>query len=92
MTRQSTKNKSAVEVEAQAPPAKPEPLTITLGEAAILLGVHRSTVWNLQKRGEFPIPVLRIGTSLRVHKGQLMKFIETGEPIAPGESSSSVAS
>jgi excisionase family DNA binding protein len=86
VAKQSTKNKSDVEAEMSSPAPKTEPLTISLGEAADLLGIHRSTAWNLQSRGDFPVPVLRIGSSLRVKRSNLMKFIETGVPIAPGDS------
>jgi excisionase family DNA binding protein len=86
VAKQSTKNKSEIEFESSNVAPKAEPLTISLGEAADLLGIHRSTAWNLQSRGNFPVPVLRIGSSLRVKKANLMKFIETGVPIAPGDS------
>jgi excisionase family DNA binding protein len=55
---------------------------MTLGEAAMVLGIHRTTAWNLYKRGEFPVPVLKIGSNLRIVKAQLELFIETGVPIA----------
>ena len=34
--------------------------TLSLAEAARVLGIHRSTAWELYKRGEFPLPVLKI--------------------------------
>jgi Helix-turn-helix domain len=57
--------------------------TMSLAEAAEILGIHRTTAWSLHKRGEFPVPVLRIGSNLRVVKAHLQLFIETGEPVVP---------
>jgi predicted DNA-binding transcriptional regulator AlpA len=58
--------------------------TISLAEAAGILGIHRTTAWALHKRGEFPVPVLRVGSSLRVVKAHLQQFLETGEPVLSG--------
>jgi predicted DNA-binding transcriptional regulator AlpA len=55
---------------------------ITLAEAAEILGIHKSTAWAIQSRGEFPVPVLRIGSSLRVVRAHLEYFLETGEKVA----------
>jgi len=49
--------------------------TVSLAEAALVLGVHRSTAWDLYKRGEFPVPVLQIGHRLRVTKLQLERYL-----------------
>ena len=49
--------------------------TVSLAEAAKVLGVHRSTAWELCKRGEFPVPVLKIGTRRRVSKVLLERFV-----------------
>ena len=55
--------------------------TVSLGEAAHVLGIHRSTAWSLNQRGEFPVPVLRIGGSLRVVKSHLATYLATGVPV-----------
>jgi len=52
--------------------------TISLAQAAQALGIHRSTAWDLHKRGEFPVPVLRIGSRLRVTKLSLESFLTAG--------------
>ena len=52
--------------------------TLSLTEAATVLGVHRSTAWDLYKRGEFPLPVLKIGHRLRVAKIHLERFLLEG--------------
>jgi len=49
--------------------------TLSLAEAAAVLGIHRSTAWDLHKRGEFPVPVLQIGHRLRVTKVQLERYL-----------------
>ncbi|MHB2028292.1 MAG: helix-turn-helix transcriptional regulator [Acidimicrobiales bacterium] len=53
--------------------------TMSLSDAAHVLGIHRSTAWELYKKGEFPVPVLRIGRGLRVVKIQIERFLLTGE-------------
>jgi len=57
--------------------------TISLAEAAEILGMHRTTAWSLHKRGEFPVPVLKIGSNLRVVRAHLQLFLETGERVRP---------
>jgi hypothetical protein len=49
--------------------------TMSLADAALVLGIHRSTAWDLHRRGEFPVPVLLIGHRCRVTKIQLEKFL-----------------
>jgi hypothetical protein len=53
--------------------------TVSLVEAARVLGIHRSTAWDLHKRGEFPVPVLQVGHGLRVAKIHLERFLLEGE-------------
>jgi len=52
--------------------------TLSLAEAASVLGIHRSAAWDLHKRGEFPVPVLQIGHRLRVTKLQLERYLLGG--------------
>jgi predicted DNA-binding transcriptional regulator AlpA len=56
-------------------------LTMSLAEAAKVIGVHRTTAWSIYKRGEFPVPVLKVGSSLRVVRSQLEAFLISGEPV-----------
>ena len=49
--------------------------TVSLAEAAVVLGVQRSTAWDLYKRGVFPVPVLQIGHRLRVTKHHLRRYL-----------------
>ncbi|MGB3412611.1 MAG: helix-turn-helix domain-containing protein [Microthrixaceae bacterium] len=52
--------------------------TVSLAQAAKILGVHRSTAWELWKRGDFPLPVLQIGSRLRVPKAHLERLLANG--------------
>jgi predicted DNA-binding transcriptional regulator AlpA len=54
--------------------------TVSLAQAAGILGIHRSTAWDLYKRGDFPIAVLKIGNRLRVTKANLEAFLKSGIP------------
>jgi len=55
--------------------------TVGLAEAALILGIHKSTAWALYQAGTFPVPVLRVGTRIRVVKIHLQQFLETGKPV-----------
>ena len=52
--------------------------TMSLADAAIVLGIHRSTASELYRRGEFPVPVLEIGHRRRVTKIHLERFLLAG--------------
>lgn len=59
-------------------------MTMSLTEAAELLGIHRTTAWSLHKRGEFPVPVLKLGCALRVVRSHLELYMSTGVPVESG--------
>lgn len=63
--------------------------TVSLSDAAHVLGIHRSTAWDLYKRGEFPVPVLQIGRGRRVAKIHLERFLLTGESDLPSSANGS---
>ena len=52
--------------------------TLSLADAALVLGIHRSTASELYRRGEFPLPVLQIGHRCRVTKIHLERFLLGG--------------
>jgi hypothetical protein len=52
--------------------------TMSLADAAFVLGIHRSTASELYRRGEFPVPVLEIGHRRRVTKIHLERFLLAG--------------
>lgn len=43
--------------------------------AAEVLGIGRSTAYELARRGEFPVPVLRVGHRLRVVTSHLRELL-----------------
>lgn len=58
------------------------PVTIDLVTAGRALGMGRSKAYELDRRGEFPVPVLSLGNRKRVVTEDLLKFlgIERNEP------------
>jgi excisionase family DNA binding protein len=62
----------------------PEPLTLSMPEAAHLLGIGVSTAYRLTSRGEFPIPVLRIGGIVKVSSKRLHDYVEAGDETSGG--------
>ncbi len=56
--------------------ASTEAAVVTLAEAADLLAIGRRTAYELVARSEFPVPVLRIGRSMRVSRAHLFAFID----------------
>jgi excisionase family DNA binding protein len=52
-----------------------EPLLIRAEEAAKLLGLGRSKVFQMIATGE--LPVIRMGRSVRVPKAELVRWIES---------------
>jgi excisionase family DNA binding protein len=55
-----------------------------MSEAAQLLGIGVSTAYRLSSRGEFPIPVLRIGGIVKVSSKRLRDYVETCDEGADG--------
>jgi predicted DNA-binding transcriptional regulator AlpA len=56
--------------------ATPEPLTLSLPEAAKVLGIGISVAYRLCSRGEFPVPVLRIGGTVKVSTKRLKAYVD----------------
>lgn len=56
-----------------------EAQTLSLTEAAQVLGIGRATAYELHRRGQFPIPVLKIGSHLKVSRIQLDRFLSGGQ-------------
>lgn len=55
--------------------------TLTIPEASAELGISAATGYRLAKRGEFPVPVLHIGRSMRVARVQIDRLL-SGEQVA----------
>lgn len=67
---------------------KRECATVSLAEAAQVLGMHRTTAWELWRRGEFPIRVLDLGTKRhRITKMDLAGYL-VGDEDFPSDPAS----
>jgi excisionase family DNA binding protein len=56
-----------------------ERLTVTVAQAAVMLGISRTSAYERVRRGE--IPTVRLGRRLLVPKARLLAMLE-GEPPA----------
>lgn len=54
----------------------PESATLSLSEAAAILGIHRNTASGLIRKNQFPVPVFRVGGLWKVSKERLLAYIE----------------
>lgn len=61
------------------------PPAVDLQTAARVLGLGRTKAYELARRGEFPVPVRRIGTSYRVPVAGLLDYLGIPEaaPVPP---------
>lgn len=74
---------SGVSMPASAVAAPPRRAgTLSLADAARHLGVGQTTAYELVKRGEFPVPVKRIGGRLKVLRHDLDRYLR-GEEVRP---------
>ena len=62
------------------PPTAPT-ATLSVPEAARLLGIGKSLAYDLARRGEFPVRVLRLGQRMRVSRVELDRYL-AGEVAA----------
>ena len=53
----------------------PERLTLTIEEAATVLGIDRSTAYTLAARDKLPVPVIRLGRRLVVGRAALARVL-----------------
>ena len=58
--------------------------TLSVEEAAKVLGIGRNLCYERVKTGE--IPVIRIGRRLLVPRRALERLLEQGQPVTPGHS------
>ncbi len=57
----------------------PEPGTYSVAQAAARLGIGTSTAYDLLARGEFPVPVARIGRTFKIKRAVLEAWL-AGDP------------
>ena len=65
-----------------APPSDPRnlPPTLDIVTAGRLLGIGRTTAYQLARHGQFPAPVLRIGGGYRVPTAPLLTLLGLDSP------------
>lgn len=63
-------------------PEELEPGVLSLKQAGQRLGIAESTAYDLVKRGQFPVPVIKIGGRQRVLTAVLERFLN-GEGLGP---------
>jgi excisionase family DNA binding protein len=56
------------------------PATLTLPQAARLLGIGRTHAYALAAHGEFPVPVMRLGRVVRVPTAPLLTLLGLPAP------------
>jgi predicted DNA-binding transcriptional regulator AlpA len=61
------------------------PPAVDLMTAAAVLGLGRTKAYDLAKRGEFPVPVIRIGDTYRVPTAGLLRLLGITEAPACAE-------
>ncbi|MBS2966561.1 helix-turn-helix domain-containing protein [Actinocrinis puniceicyclus] len=63
-------------------PVRPEslPPTLDIVTAGRLLGIGRTTAYQLARHGRFPVPVLRVGGSYRVPTAPLLALLGIDAP------------
>lgn len=53
----------------------PQPLLLTIPEAALLLNISRAKLYDMIDKGEGP-PVIHLGRAVRIYYDSLCKWIE----------------
>lgn len=51
------------------------PPAVDVPTAARALGISRTTAYHLARRGEFPVPLLRLGVQYRVPTAELLRVL-----------------
>lgn len=76
-----------------APPPDPRtlPPTVDVVTAGRLLGIGRTTAYQLARAGRFPVPVLRIGGGYRVPTGPLLALLGIDTPSDAAPRSAAIA-
>jgi excisionase family DNA binding protein len=64
-----------VDVMTKAVPTPDQRPLLDLLDAAQPLGISRTTAYTLAQRGDFPVPVLRIGRLYKVRTADLRRYL-----------------
>jgi len=57
-------------------------LLLTISEVADILGVHRSTLYRTIARSGLPLPIVRVGATMRVPRAAVDRML-LAEPLTP---------
>ena len=52
------------------------PALVSMAQAARALGIGTVTAYDWHRRGDFPVPVLRVGSRRRVRTADLIRYLE----------------
>jgi predicted DNA-binding transcriptional regulator AlpA len=58
------------------------PVAVDLPTAARALNLGRTRAYDLAKRGEFPVPLLRLGVQYRARRADLLALLGIEQPAA----------
>ncbi len=67
------------------------PVSFPLDTSNRALHLGRTTGYDLAKRGEYPVRVLRLGNAYRVTRADLLRYLGVSEPAAFGSSGGGVS-
>ena len=67
------------------PKSEPPAATLTVPQAAAALGISTRTAYYLIAEDKFPVPVIRLGRTIRVPRAALNNLAETGTSKNEGE-------
>jgi hypothetical protein len=56
------------------------PVVTTLEDSNRAFGIGRTTGYSLARRGEYPVPVLRLGNAYRVRRADILRALGIDEP------------
>lgn len=56
------------------------PVAVDLLTAGRALGLSRTTTYDLARRGEFPVPLLRLGAQYRARRADLLALLGIDQP------------
>ena len=62
---------------------------LSVDEAAILLGITRSTAYRAIAMDTFPVPIIRVGGRWRISREALRRLLDGEEPTARGHATNS---
>jgi excisionase family DNA binding protein len=79
----SSSDKESLQASRPRPPRRrvgsAAPL-LSIAEVANLLGVHRSTLYRTIARSKLPLPIVRIGATMRIPRAAINRMLDTELP------------